>query len=187
MSWAAWFTLGVVVSGVGAPIREVLAPDFIFLGMLAVLSVGGVLSPEEALIGFANPGVISVGALFVVDGALQNTRALGFVATRIFSRIESDRRALLRMMIPIAGISAFLNNTPIVAMFTPVVIDWARRHRHHRRRLVELRLADRLPDQPHGLRAGGIPIFRLPQNRYPAQVVDLRCGKNMHSLRLAVA
>src|SRR3954452_16168443 len=129
MSWEGWFTLGVVVLGVGALICEMLAPDFIFLGLLAVLVVSGVLSPEEALVGFSNPGMISVGALFVVAGALQNTGALGFVATRIFGQIESDRRALLRMMIPIAGISAFLNNTPIVAMFIPVVIDWARRYR----------------------------------------------------------
>ncbi len=129
MSWEAWLTLGIVALGVGALIREMLAPDLIFLGMLAILIVSGVLSPEEALVGFSNPGMISVGALFVVAGALQNTGALGFVATRIFGRIESDRRTLLRMMIPIAGISAFLNNTPIVAMFTPVVIDWTRRHR----------------------------------------------------------
>ena len=58
MSWAAWFTLSVVTLGVGALIWEILAPDFIFLGMLAVLIVSGVLSPEEALVGFANPGMI---------------------------------------------------------------------------------------------------------------------------------
>ena len=128
MSWEAWFTLGVVVLGMVALIREMFAPDLIFLGLLALLIVAGVLSPEEALVGFSNTGMIAVGALFVVAGALQNTGALGFVATRIFGRIESDRQALLKMMIPTAGVSAFLNNTPIVAMFTPVVIDWARRH-----------------------------------------------------------
>lgn len=129
MSWEAWFTLTVVTLGVAALIREVLAPDLIFLGVLAVLLVSGILSPQEALAGFANPEVISVGALFVVAGAMQNTGALGFVATRLFGRIRGDRQALLRLMLPVAGISAFLNNTPIVAMFTPVVIDWARRHR----------------------------------------------------------
>jgi di/tricarboxylate transporter len=128
MSWEAWFTLGVITLGMGALIREMFAPDLIFLGLLALLIVAGILSPEEALVGFSNTGMIAVGALFVVAGALQNTGALGFVATRIFGRIASDRQALLKMMIPTAGVSAFLNNTPIVAMFTPVVIDWARRH-----------------------------------------------------------
>jgi di/tricarboxylate transporter len=130
MGWEAWFTLGVVALGVMVLIREVFAPDLIFLGLLAILLVMGILSPEEALVGFSNPGMISVGALFVVAGALQNTGALGFVATRIFGRIENTpRRALLKMMLPIAAISAFLNNTPIVAMFMPVVIDWTRRNR----------------------------------------------------------
>lgn len=128
MNWEAWFTLTVVALGAVALIRDVLAPDLIFIGMVALLLVTGVISPQEALVGFSNPEVISVGALFVVAGALQNTGALGFVATRIFGRIGSNRLALLRMMIPVAGISAFLNNTPIVAMFTPVVIDWTRRH-----------------------------------------------------------
>src|SRR2546426_8104459 len=105
MTWEAWFTLGMVALSMVALVREVLAPDLIFLGLLVVFLVTGVLSPEEALVGFSNPGMISVGALFVVAGALQNTGALGFVATRIFGRIESDRRALLKMMIPIASIS----------------------------------------------------------------------------------
>jgi di/tricarboxylate transporter len=130
MNWEAWFTIGVVAIGVVALVREAFAPDLIFLGLLSLLLVAGILSPEEALIGFANPGMIAVGALFVVAGALQNTGALGFVATRIFGQIgDSPRRALFKMMAPIAGISAFLNNTPIVAMFMPVVIDWTRRNR----------------------------------------------------------
>lgn len=129
MNWEAWFTLVTVGLGMLALIRDVLAPDLIFVGLLALLLVTGILSPAEALAGFSNPEMISVGALFVVAGAMQNTGALGFVATRIFGRIRGDRQALLRMMIPVASISAFLNNTPIVAMFTPVVIGWARRHR----------------------------------------------------------
>jgi di/tricarboxylate transporter len=129
MSWEAWFTLGVVTLGILALIREVLAPDLIFIGILAALLACGILSPEEALAGFANSEMIAVGALFVVAGALQNTGALGFVASSIFGRIRGDRQALLRMMVPVASISAFLNNTPIVAMFMPVVIEWTRRHR----------------------------------------------------------
>lgn len=128
MAWDAWFTLAVVVVGIGALMRDLLAPDLIFVGMLAVLLASGIVSPQEAFVGFSNPEILAIGALFVVAGALQHTGALGFVATRLFGQITSHRRALLRMMLPTAGISAFLNNTPIVAMFTPVVFDWARRH-----------------------------------------------------------
>jgi len=129
MDWQAWFTLVTVALAMVALIWEVLTPDLVFVGVLSLLLVTGILSPAEALAGFSNPEMISVGALFVVAGAMQNTGALGFIATRLFGQIRSNRRALLRMMLPVAGISAFLNNTPIVAMFTPVVIDWTRRHR----------------------------------------------------------
>ena len=128
MSWEAWFTLGITGLGIVALVREVLAPDVIFLGLLALLLAAGILTPEEALVGFANPGIVSIGALFVVAGALQHTGALEFVATRIFGQIKSARRSLVKMMVPVAGTSAFLNSTPIVAMFIPVVLDWTRRH-----------------------------------------------------------
>lgn len=112
-----------------ALVRELFAPDLIFVGVLAILLAARIISPEEAFVGFANPEMISVGALFVVAGALQHTGALGFMATRVFGQIRGDRQALVRMMLPVATISAFLNNTPIVAMFTPVVVDWTRRQR----------------------------------------------------------
>ena len=130
MSWEAIFTFTVVALGIVILLRDVFSPDLTFLGILALLMAVGILSPAEALVGFSNPEVIAIGALFVVAGAMKNTGALGFFATRVFGRIgNSPGKALLKMMVPIAGISAFLNNTPIVAMFMPVVIDWARRNR----------------------------------------------------------
>ena len=128
MSWEAWFTLGMTGLGIVALIREVLAPDLIFLGVLAILLTVGIVTPEEALVGFAKPGIVSIGALCVVAGALQHTGALEFVATCVFGQIKRERRSLVKLMIPVAGMSAFLNSTPIVAMFIPIVIDWTRRH-----------------------------------------------------------
>jgi len=130
MSWEAIFTFTIVALGLVILLWDVFAPDLIFLGILALLMTAGVLSPAEALVGFSNTEVIAIGALFVVAGAMKNTGALGFFATRVFGRIgNTPRRALVKMMLPLAGISAFLNNTPIVAMFMPVVVDWTRRNR----------------------------------------------------------
>ncbi len=67
MSWDAWFTFGLIGLGIVALVREVLAPDLIFLGLLAVLLVTGILTPEEAFVGFANPVLVSIGALFLVS------------------------------------------------------------------------------------------------------------------------
>lgn len=128
--WEAIFTFLLLFSGMIALLWDVFSPDLIFLGMLALLMAVGIISPAEALVGFANTEVIAIGALFVVAGAMKHTGALGFFATRVFGRIgDSPRWALVKMMVPSASISAFLNNTPIVAMFVPIVIDWARRNR----------------------------------------------------------
>jgi di/tricarboxylate transporter len=129
MSWEALFTFALIIIGMIVLLWDLFAPDLVFLGMIAALMAVGILSPAEALAGFSNPEVIAIGALFIVAGAMKNTGALGFFATRIFGRIERPRRSLVKMMLPIASISAFLNNTPIVAMFLPVVVDWARRNR----------------------------------------------------------
>ena len=130
MSWEAVFTFSLIALGIIVLIRDVFTPDLIFLGILAALMAVGILSPAEALVGFSNTEVIAIGALFVVAGAMKNTGALGFFAARVFGHIGSTpRRALVKMMLPLAGVSAFLNNTPIVAMFMPVVVDWARRNR----------------------------------------------------------
>lgn len=130
MSWEAIFTLSLITIGIIVLIRDVFTPDLIFLGILASLMAVGILSPAEALVGFSNSEVIAIGALFVVAGAMKNTGALGFFATRVFGHIgNTPRRALVKMMLPLASASAFLNNTPIVAMFMPVVVDWARRNR----------------------------------------------------------
>jgi di/tricarboxylate transporter len=68
-----------------------------------------------------------VGALFVVSAALRETGALEMLTSTLFGRAQGERTGLVRICIPVAGLSAFLNNAPIVAMMTPVVTDWARR------------------------------------------------------------
>ncbi len=106
---------------------EILGADVIVFSALAVLIAAGIVSPTEALHGFANPGMLAVGALFVVAGALRDTGAVSGVAHFIFGRTTNTLAAMARMVIPTCALSAFLNNTPVVAIFTPAVRDWLRR------------------------------------------------------------
>lgn len=129
MSAAAIFTLLIVVLMLAALVFEVLAPDIIVFSALGVLLVAGVLTPAEAFAGFANPGMLTVGLLFIVAYAAQSSGLLAFFADHVMGRSGGGRRSLARMMGPVAGMSAFLNNTPIVAMFTPAIRDWALKHR----------------------------------------------------------
>ncbi len=128
MDWQGWFTLGVLALMVVGLIREIAGPDLLVMAGLFTLATAGILTPAETFSGFANPALATVGALFVVSAGLRSTGAIESVVVRLFGRARGEGSAIARMCPPLAASSAFLNNAPIVAMMTPVVIDWARRH-----------------------------------------------------------
>ncbi|HFD91861.1 MAG TPA: SLC13 family permease [Gammaproteobacteria bacterium] len=129
MTPEAWFTVAVIALCFGLLVFTRIATDIVLMGGLTLLLVSGVLTPEQALGGLANEGVVTVGALFVVVAGLKDTGAIAWVVEYILGRPKSLAGAQLRMMAPVAAMSAFLNNTPVVAMMIPAVQDWARRHR----------------------------------------------------------
>jgi len=123
----AYITLFTILAIIVALVRNVARPDFIFLTGLIFLLVTGVLSPEQAFTGFANQAVFAVAALFVVAAGVQRTRALEFLDRAIFRDGLGIRSVLFRMMGATSFFSAFLNNTPIVAMLIPQIQGWAKR------------------------------------------------------------
>jgi di/tricarboxylate transporter len=125
MSWEAWLTLAVVVGMVVALARDLVAPALAVLGATIVLLIAGVITPAQAFSGFSNPAPITVAALFVVAAAVEKTGALQPLIAATLGRGNGGRMDLLRLLVPTAGASAFLNNTPIVAMLAPQVADWA--------------------------------------------------------------
>jgi di/tricarboxylate transporter len=127
MAWQGWFTLAVVLLTLAAMVREVAGPDLIMMAGLFSLTAVGILTPTETFLGFANPALAAVGVLFVVSAGLRETGALDATVGRLFNRAQGEAGGLARICPPVALMSAFLNNAPIVAMMTPVVIDWTRR------------------------------------------------------------
>ncbi|MCH2171637.1 SLC13 family permease [Myxococcota bacterium] len=127
MDWQGWLTLGVVALALVGMIREFAAPDLIMMAALFTLAAFGILTPEETFSGFANPALAAVGLLFIVSAGLRETGALELTVGRLFRGAQAIRPGLIRICAPVAALSAFLNNTPIVAMMTPMVIDWSRR------------------------------------------------------------
>jgi len=89
----------------------------------------GVIGPAGAISGFANTGLATVAVLFVVVTGLRETGAIDWIASVFLGRPQGLRRAMLRLMAPVWGMSAFLNNTPVVAMLIPAVQDWSARLR----------------------------------------------------------
>jgi di/tricarboxylate transporter len=123
----AWLTLAVVTVTMLLLIGTRTPPDLILIGALTALMVMDVLSPGEALSGLGNPGLATVGVLYVVVAGLTDTGAVHAFGGRLLGRPGSLVSAQLRLMLPVTAMSAFLNNTPVVAMLVPVVEDWAKR------------------------------------------------------------
>jgi di/tricarboxylate transporter len=107
--------------------RRGVPTDLLFLGSVVVVTLFGVISPEKALAGFANPGVLTIGALFVVSAGLRATGVLDRVGNQLLGPAKTVGQAFGRLMACVLSISAFIMNTAVVAMFVPIVLDWCRR------------------------------------------------------------
>lgn len=127
MDWHGWITVATVLI-IFIGLAKDLAPDVLLLGGAVFLTAIGVITPKEAFAGFSNEGMITVAALFVVATALKETGALERLGRLILGRATTERSVVLRMSGIVGGISAFMNNTPVVAMMLPVLIGWCRRH-----------------------------------------------------------
>ncbi|MEN8180917.1 MAG: SLC13 family permease [Myxococcota bacterium] len=129
LGWHGWLTIGVIGGVLIALVRGIAGPDLILMGGLFVLATAGVLTPTETFAGFASPAMMTVGALFILSAAMRETGALELTLGRLFRQGRSERGTMARALPPLASLSGFLNNAPIVAMMTPLIVDWARRHR----------------------------------------------------------
>jgi di/tricarboxylate transporter len=128
MDWHAWFTVGLTVAVLATLISiPRLTTDLVLMGALLILSITGILEPNEALSGFANTGLMTVAAMFIVAAAIRASGGVDMVVELILGRPKGPRSALVRLMLPVVGLSAFLNNTPVVATMIPAVSQWARR------------------------------------------------------------
>src|SRR5690606_37922965 len=101
-------------------------PYLVMLAGLTVLLVTGILDIPESLAGFSNPGLITIGILYVVAAGLRQTGTLAYFARRVLGRPSTTRQAQTRLGLPVMIGSAFLHNTPLVAMLLPVVQDWCK-------------------------------------------------------------
>jgi len=104
-----------------------IAPDIVLLGGLSLLLVTGVVDTDRALEGFSNEGLITVGVLFAVAEGLRQTGGINFLGQRVLGRPRNVADAQTRIMLPTLFLSAFLNNTPVVAVLMPVLNDWAKK------------------------------------------------------------
>jgi di/tricarboxylate transporter len=127
VTWQAWYTLTVVAATVYVLARDLMAPAAAVVGAMIALLVAGVVGPADALQGFGNPAPITVAALYVLARAVDKTGGLQPLVNATLGGAKGRRWPLVRLLTPTALASGFLNNTPIVAMLSPQVTEWAER------------------------------------------------------------
>jgi di/tricarboxylate transporter len=136
MSLSGWLTVGVVLAVLGTLALTRVKADLVAVGALTVLLSARVIGPADAFAGFANEGVIANAFLFIVGEGLRQTGAMGLVSGRVLGRPRSVFHAQVRLVVPVAAMSAFIHNIPLMAVMLPVVIDWGRRCRIPSSRLM---------------------------------------------------
>lgn len=129
LGWQGWLAIAVTVGAFLLNAFTRWAAEAVFLGALAVLMLSGILDASTALAGFSNPGMITVAVLYIVVAGLQQTGGLDVVTRSVLGMPKGTTPALIRLVVPVVSLSAFLNNTPIVALFIPAVGDWCRKLR----------------------------------------------------------
>ncbi len=125
MSVEGWITLLVLAAMVVGLVRGLVSPPAGIIGSAALLYVLGVTTASEAFSGFSNTAPITVAGLYVIAGAVEKTGALQPLVSRVLAEPRAVRLDLVRLVVPASFGSAFLANTPIVAMLTPAVTRWA--------------------------------------------------------------
>ena len=105
-------------------ISEKIPIDLIAIGLIVILMLTKLLTPIEAVAGFANPAVLTVGAMFLISQGMIRTGAVGFIGEYVIRYSKGKAGlALLIILTIVAMASAFLNNTPVVVLFIPVVMS----------------------------------------------------------------
>lgn len=120
-------TLAVLLLAIVAMTWLKASPDLTLMGALTLLIVSNIITTKQAFSGFTSDGLMTVALLFVVAEGLRQTGGVNYFIQQLLGRPKSLWSAQLRLMLPAAAASAFVNNTPVVAMMLPVVNDWAKK------------------------------------------------------------
>ncbi len=127
MTTSAWITLFLLVAMFVLLVWNKLPIWLVFIGTLTVAMTLQLATPESLLKGYSNTGVITVAALYPVAAGMYATGAISLLSERVIGLPKSLTMAQLRIFGPVSLVSAFLYNTPLVAMMIPAVRDVIRR------------------------------------------------------------
>ncbi len=121
-------TILIIILSLILFIRGKAPIEWVAIGAMVALVLFGVISPEQGLMGFSNPATITVLFMFILSSALLKTGALQFLTSRLSTIfLKSKTKGILILVVVVALLSAIVNNTPIVAMFIPVILQLSKK------------------------------------------------------------
>ena len=122
------FLLGLLALALVCFVLELLPVEVTALGLLSALMLAGIVSTDQALAGFSNKAVVTVGAMFVLGHALVKTGLLELAAERLSLGVGANTRLGVAILLAFTCvISGFMNNTAVVAILIPLAMDLCRR------------------------------------------------------------
>ena len=125
LQWIVALLLVLLVTGL---VREIWRPSMLFFLALLVLTSLGAISPDEMMSGFANTQIATVVLLLIIGNVINQTTIIPALFDRLFKFAKSYRSFMSQMMLTVGGSSAFMNNTPLVAMLIPYVYNWGKKN-----------------------------------------------------------
>ena len=127
MTFEIVFVLLSLLGMVAALVADKMRPGMILFSVVVLFLCAGILTPKEMLEGFSNKGMITVALLFLVSEGIRQSGTLGQVIKKLLPQGKTSVfKAQLRILPSVAFISAFLNNTPVVVIFAPIIKHWAK-------------------------------------------------------------
>ena len=126
MNFDIMFVLLALFGMIAALIWDKMRPGMVLMTVVVLFLCLGILTPKEMLEGFSNKGMMTVAMLFLVSEGIRQSGALGQLIQKLLPVKKTNVfKAQARMLPPVAFVSAFLNNTPVVVIFAPIIKRWA--------------------------------------------------------------
>jgi len=128
MTWQMAFVFVLLIAAIVAFVREKIAPELVALSLFVIVAVSGLVPLKDAFAVFSNPAPITVAAMFVLSAALVHCGALDYLTQRIERASTLPYWVVIFLLVAlVAFVSAWINNTPVVVVLVPVVLNLARR------------------------------------------------------------
>jgi di/tricarboxylate transporter len=126
LTFEGYIALAVIALTIIALAKEVMRPGLVFFSSAVILMISGIISDQELLAGFSNKGMITVGVLFLVSEGVRQAGLLNRLAQTYLPKKRGRLFFMIpRIILPVSVLSAFLNNTPVVIIFAPIVKKWS--------------------------------------------------------------